>query len=68
LRRREVEVPRRRREEHEADHVGAGMERDVERFRRTQAADLDDEGQIEASQSRAGSRGAMPNSVTASIA
>ena len=39
----EPEMARRRREEHEADHVGAGVERRVERFRGGQAADFDEE-------------------------
>ena len=36
-----AEVARRRREEHEADHVGAGVERRVERVGGFQAADFD---------------------------
>jgi hypothetical protein len=55
-------------EKDEADHVGAGMERDVEGFRCAQAADLDDEGQIKASQSRAGLRGGDAEFRTPSIA
>jgi hypothetical protein len=35
------EVARRRRKEHEADHVGAGLERSVERLPRGQATDFD---------------------------
>ena len=40
-RRVERDMPWRRRKEHEADHVGAGVERDVERFRRGKTADFD---------------------------
>ena len=40
----EAEMPRRRRKEHEAHHVGAGLERDVERLARGQAADFDEQG------------------------
>ena len=40
-RRLEADMPRRRRKEHEADQVGAGVERDVDRVRRHQAANLD---------------------------
>ena len=37
----EADMPRRRRKEHEADMVGAGIERDVDRVGRHQAANLD---------------------------
>ena len=40
-RRREADMARRRRKEHEADHVGAGIERHLERLGRLQAADFD---------------------------
>ena len=39
-----AEIARRRREEHEADHVGARVERYVERLGRLQAADFDHNG------------------------
>ena len=39
-----LEMPRRRRKEHEAHHVGAGLQRDVERLARGQAANFDDQG------------------------
>ena len=38
----EDKMPRRWRKEHEADHVGARVERDVERLGRRKAADFDD--------------------------
>ena len=37
-------MPRRRRKEHEPHHVGAGVQRDVERLARGQAANFDDQG------------------------
>jgi hypothetical protein len=37
----EAEMTRRGRKEHEADHVGAGIKRGVERLRRGQATYLD---------------------------
>ena len=40
----EAEMPRRRRKEHEAHHVRAGLQRDVERLARGQAANFDDQG------------------------
>ncbi len=39
-----VEVARRRRKEHEADEIGPRLERDLERFRRLQAADFYEDG------------------------
>ena len=47
-RRLEADVPRRRRKEHEADKVGAGIERDVDRVGRHQAANLDLDGHFRA--------------------
>ena len=38
------DMPRRRRKEHEPDHVGAGLQRRVERLARGQAANLDEQG------------------------
>ena len=43
-RRLEAEMPRRRRKEHESHHVRAGLQRDVERLARGQAANFDDQG------------------------
>ena len=43
-RRLEAEMPRRRRKEHEPHHVRAGLQRDVERLARGQAANFDDQG------------------------
>ena len=40
-RRMQRDIARARRKEHEADHVGAGIERGVERVGRGQAADFD---------------------------
>ena len=39
-----IKMPRRRRKEHEAHHVRAGIQRDVERLARGQAANFDDQG------------------------
>src|SRR5258707_11570716 len=39
-----TQMSRRRREEHESNHVGAGIQRDVERLGRGQAANFDDQG------------------------
>ena len=39
-------MPRRRRKEHEPDHVRAGLQRDVERLARGQAANFDDQGHV----------------------
>ena len=43
-RRLQAEMPRRRRKEHEAHHVGARLQRDVERLARGQAANFDEQG------------------------
>ena len=43
-RRLQAEMPGRRRKEHEPDHVGARVERRVERLARGQAADFDEQG------------------------
>ena len=43
-RRLDADIARRRRKEHEADHVGAGVERRVERLGGLQAADFDQKG------------------------
>jgi hypothetical protein len=40
-------MARGRRKEHEADHVGACMQGDIEGFGRPQAADFDNEGHAE---------------------
>ena len=40
-RRIDCQMARRRRKEHKADHVGARLERDIESFRRREAADFD---------------------------
>ena len=40
----ETEMPGRRGEEHKAHHVRAGLQRDVERLARRQAANFDDQG------------------------
>ena len=42
-RRLDAEMARARRKEHEADHVGAGFQRDIKRFGGLQAADFDHE-------------------------
>ena len=39
----ELQMPRRRRKEHESDHVGAGIKRGVQRLWRRQPANFDDE-------------------------
>src|SRR6266851_4862678 len=39
-------MPRRRRKEHESDHVRAGFQRDIERLARGQAANFDDQGHV----------------------
>jgi len=43
-RRLKGKMARRRRKEHEPDHVRASIQRDVERLARGQAANLDDQG------------------------
>ena len=48
----EAEIARRRRKEHEADHVGAGIERGVEGLGGLQAADFDQKGHDGAGSSR----------------
>ena len=40
----ERKMPRRRRKEHKADHVRAGLQRDVERLARGQATNFDNQG------------------------
>ena len=40
----ETQMPRRRRKEHKSHHVGAGIQRDVERLGRGQAANFNDQG------------------------
>ena len=45
-RRREIQVPRRRRKKYESHHVRAGVQRRVERLARGQAANFDDQGHI----------------------
>ena len=47
-------MPRRRRKEHEAHHVGAGLQRGVERLARGQAANFDEQGHGFAGQSPPG--------------
>ena len=41
-----AQMPRRRRKEHEPDHVGAGLQRDVKRLARGQAANFDEQGHV----------------------
>src|SRR6266852_3252794 len=45
-RRLQAQMPGRRRKEHESHHVGAGIQRDVKRLARGQAANFDDQGHV----------------------